>query len=104
MMHSHVVSSVTYSARVIGVDEEVLEDLRTVVRTATSAQAAGGSKSVDLMLQKSKHVDPAHAAITLPMVEWATRVGQAERSGDKVTMDKHRKAWTAARDRFVKNR
>ena len=101
MMHSHVVSSVTYSARVNGVSEEVFEDLRTVVRTATSTQAAGGSKSVDFMLQKNKHADPAHAAVSLPMVEWATRINMAEHNGDKVTIDKHRTAWAAARNRLV---
>ena len=102
MMHAHVVSSVTYSARVNGVNEETLEDLRTIVRTATSTQAAGGSKSVDLMLQKNRYADPAHAAITLPLIEWATRINEAERNGSKTTVDKHRKAWTAARDRIVK--
>ena len=72
-----------------------------MVRTATSTVAAGGSASVDLMLQKNKHVDPAHAAISLPLVEWAVRVNPAEYSGDRVTIDKHRKAWEAARNRLA---
>ena len=47
-------------------------------------------------------MDPAHAAITLPLIEWATRINVAERNGCKMTVDKHRRAWIAARDRLVK--
>ena len=35
------------------------------------------------------------------LVEWAVRVNQGEYMGDKVTTDKHRKAWEAARDRLA---
>ena len=55
MMHSHVVSAVTYSARVNGMCDDIFDALRTVVRTATSTVAAGGSATVDLMLQKNKY-------------------------------------------------
>ena len=54
------------------------------------------------MLQKNKYADPAHAAVTLPLIEWATRINAAERNGLKKTVDKHRRTWTAARDRLVK--
>ena len=71
IMHARVVFFVAYSARLNGVCNEVLETTRTILRTVTSTVAAGGSATLDMMLQKSKYIDPAHAATTLPPIEWA---------------------------------
>mgnify|MGYP001157607516 FL=1 len=54
IMRAHVVTAVTYSARVNGVPNPILDMLRTIVRSATSTRAKGGSATMDLMLQRPK--------------------------------------------------
>ena len=86
IMRAHVVSAVTYSARVNGVPNTVLEKLRTVVRTATSTRAKGGSATMDLMLQRPKFADPMYDATTLPVMEWVVRVNEAAYLGDEALL------------------
>ena len=54
MMRPHAVAAVTYSARVNGMPDDVLEATRTIVSSATSTRANGGSATMDLLLQKPK--------------------------------------------------
>ena len=96
IMRAHVVPASTYSARVNGVPNNVLEKLRTMVRSATSTRAAGGSATVDLLLQKQKDIDPAFAGNTLPLLQWAVKVSVAYRQRDGNVLDTHKKAWCAA--------
>ena len=50
IMRAHVVPAVAYSARVNGMPNDIVEKLRTMVRSATSTCAQGGSATLDMML------------------------------------------------------
>jgi len=102
VMKAHVVSTVTYSEKVNGLRDATLEATRTMVRSATSTRAGGGSATVDMMLQSDKYVDPAYVANTLPLIEWATRVNFAAHRGDDTVMKKHRNAWRIMEARPIK--
>ena len=93
IMRSHVVSAVAYSARVNGMPNDIMEKLRTMVRSATSTRAGGGSAAMDMMLQKSKHADPLHDANVLPLMEWVVRINTAVYKGDNAAIEKYKRAW-----------
>ena len=54
IMRAHVVSTITYGARVNGIPDNVLTKIRAVVRNATSTRAGGGSATADMALQRCK--------------------------------------------------
>ena len=95
-MRMHVQSAALYGARMNGVSDEALSKLRTMVRSATSTTAQGGSATVDLLLQKQTSIDPTLAGNTLPLLQWAIKVNVADRQRNGKVLDTHRKAWCAA--------
>ena len=96
VMRMHIQSAALYGARVNGVNDKVLEKLRSTIRAATSTRAQGGSATMDLALQKQADIDPAYAGNTLPLLQWATCVNVASWQQDKQTLHDHSRAWVAA--------
>lgn len=66
LMKSHVLSAVRYSARMIGMLDDIIDKTRSAIRAGTSTRAFGGSAKLDLMLQKSKYVNPMFDATVSP--------------------------------------
>ena len=91
LMRTHVVTAATYGCRVNGMSTKVLEKVCTMVRSATSTRAKGGSATVDMAIQKERSLDPAYMLTIAPIQKWATMAyDQPEKHS---TMDK---AWSKA--------
>ena len=65
----------------IGMPTNILSQVNTALRATTSTVAKGGSATVDLMLQKARHLHPAYAAHTVPLGEWAEKIYTCETDG-----------------------
>ena len=68
VMKTHVQSAAMYGVRVNGITDKDLAKVKAMVRAATSTRAAGGSATIDLLLQRPKDADPIFAACTLPLL------------------------------------
>ena len=71
-------ASTAYGAKVAGMPNRILGQLRTLVRRATSTSAGGASATVDLLLQQYKWADPTYKANEDPLVHWAEQVFDAD--------------------------
>ena len=96
MMRSHVISSAAFGVKVNGINNPLLDAVRTMVRMGTTTRAAGGSARVDLVLQHKKDIDPSFMGNTLPLMEWAKRINEASYLGKYDVIRKHSRAWCAA--------
>ena len=62
---AHVMGAARYGCATMGLPPRLLARVRTLIRSATSTKAKGGSATVDMALQKEHEIDPAYTLLTV---------------------------------------